>query len=163
LAKPIERTQLTISALTVGKVAPEIVGKDLQGVTLRLSSYRGKVVVLSFSAEWCGICRTIFPYERFMLDAYKNWPFAILGIETGADPATNRRVKVDERLSFPSWWDASDADDGSTGPISTAWGIAGFPAVYVLDTRGVIRFVNPRDEDLLKGVRQLLNDDPAGK
>jgi hypothetical protein len=63
-AAVFERTKQMVATLTIGKTAPEIVGKDLQGRDLRLSDYRGKVVVLLFSSDWCGICRTLHPYER---------------------------------------------------------------------------------------------------
>ena len=146
-----------VTDLTLGKKAPDIVGTDLDGAPLRLSDYRGKVVVLVFSAEWCGICRALNPYERFMLDLYENWPFAILGVDTGASRESVRLAKAQEKLGYPSFWDApvpTAADEA--GAIATAWNAAGFPTLYVLDGRGVIRFVDLRNEDLLKGVRQLV-------
>ena len=39
--------------LSIGKEAPQIVGQDVDGRTLTLSDYRGKVVVLTFSGDWC--------------------------------------------------------------------------------------------------------------
>jgi peroxiredoxin len=38
--------------LRIGKVAPDIVGEDLDGVKFKLSDYRGKVVVLDFWGDW---------------------------------------------------------------------------------------------------------------
>jgi len=149
-----------VTQLTPGKPAPDIQGKDLEGAEFRLSDYRGKVVVLLFSAEWCGICKTLNPYERFMLDLYENWPFAILSVETGSSPLATKKRKAEAGLTYRSWWDERPAA-GGTGPIASAWHVAGFPSVYVLDARGVIRFVDLRYEDLLKGVRQLLTEDTS--
>ena len=146
-----------VTALSVGKTAPDIVGKDLDGVEFKLSDYRGKVVVMMFSAEWCGICRTVYPYEKLMLDLYKNWPFAILGVETGSTPAAMKQVKTEAGLSYRSWWDNDGS--GTKGPIATAWNVGGYPTIYVIDRQGVIRFVDVRYEDLLKAVRQLLSED----
>jgi peroxiredoxin len=154
----VGRARFMVTALTVGKTAPDIVGKDLDGMDLRLSDYRGKVVVLTFSAEWCGICRTLYPYQRFMLDVYKNWPFAMLSVETGSSVAIARQAKADAGLPYRSWWDARVQD--TPGQIATAWNVGGFPTLYVIDGAGVIRFVDLRYEDLLKGVRQLLSEDP---
>ena len=42
-------------------------------------------------------------------------------------------------------------------PIASAWNVVGWPASYVIDGDGVIRFVDLRDEDLLKAVRQLVD------
>jgi thiol-disulfide isomerase/thioredoxin len=155
VADTVGRSRRLVTAFMPGKPAPEIAGKDLDGVDLRLSEYRGKVVVLVFTAEWCGICRTLNPYERFMLELYGNWPFAILSVETGSSPDAAKKAKALERLSYRSWWDAVPAS-GGPGRIASAWNVAGYPSVYVLDAKGVIRFVDVRYEDLLKAVRQLL-------
>ena len=151
-----------VTELAPGKRAPEIVGTDLDGAPLRLSDYRGKVVVLVFSAEWCSICRTLDPYERFMLDLYEKWPFAIVSVETGESRDSVRRLKSQQGLRYSSFWDeSSKAGVESAGAIATSWNATGFPTVYVLDGEGVIRFVDLRYEDLLKGVRQLLTEEMA--
>ena len=92
-----------------------------------------------------------------MQDLYKNWPFSILSVETGSSQAVVKQRKADESLRYRSWWDAR-SDAGGRGTIATAWNVAGYPAIYVLDGRGVIRFVDLRYEDLLKAVRQLVNE-----
>jgi thiol-disulfide isomerase/thioredoxin len=123
-------------------------------VPFTLSDHRGQVVVLTFSAEWCGICRTLYPYERLLQELYERWPLALLAVETGSTPASAKTAREAQGLRYRAWWD-EPRDDGQ-GAIASAWRISGLPAVYVLDARGVIRFVDLREEDLLKGVRQLL-------
>jgi len=152
----IERASFMVRALTVGKTAPEIAGPDLEGSAFRLSEYRGKVVVVTFSADWCAICRTQHPYYRLLQELYANWPFAIVGVETGARDAA-RRLKAQHGLTFRSFWDAR-AGEGGPGAITSAWNVLGWPSTYVMDAEGVIRFVDLRDEDLLKGIRQLLTE-----
>ena len=151
----IDGARHLISALTVGKIAPEIDGHDLDGAPMRLSRYRGKVVALLFSGEWCGICRAEYPYERFLLDLYKEWPLAVLTVNSDADAATAKRAYTARGLSLPSWFDG-DGHGGPRGPIASAWHVSGWPTSYLIDGAGVIRFINVRQEDLLKGVRQLL-------
>jgi peroxiredoxin len=146
-----------VDTLTVGKTAPDIMGRDLDGAEFRLSDYRGKVVALIFSGEWCGICRTQYPYERLLLELYKNWPFAILGVDSDVDRDATRKAMADRGLTYRTWWDGY-LPDNTGGPIATDWDVTGWPTVYVIDPVGVIRFVDLRQEDLLKGVRQLLTD-----
>jgi peroxiredoxin len=146
-----------VSTLTIGKVAPDIEGKDLDGVDFHLSDYRGKVVVLLFTGDWCGICRTEYPYERLMVELYKNWPFAILGVNSDPDLTQAKQAKVDRDLPYRAWWDGNQ-EDNTGGPIATAWNVTGWPSIYVIDGQGVIRFVDLHDEDLLKAVRQLLTE-----
>jgi thiol-disulfide isomerase/thioredoxin len=160
LAPLVARTQRLLRGFTVGKTAPDIAGVDLDGVPFRLRDYRGKVVVLAFSGEWCGICRTEYPYQRLLLDLYRNWPFALISVESGKDLATARQAKADARLLHRSFWDGGGRP--GDGPIASAWAVTGWPTVYVIDARGVIQFVDVRQEDLLKAVRQLLTDTTPG-
>ena len=153
----VSRVWNMVDTLTVGKVAPDIAGRDLDGTEFRLSDYRGKVVALIFSGEWCGICRTQYPYERLLLELYKNWPFAILGVDSDTDRDATRKAMTDRGLTYRAWWDGY-LPDNTGGPIATTWDVTGWPTVYVIDGTGVIRFVDLRQEDLLKGVRQLLTD-----
>jgi hypothetical protein len=117
-----------VTTLRPGKVAPDIVGRDLNGAPLRLSDYRGKVVVR------CGICHTLVPYERLLLDLYKNWPFAILSVESGSSPEATLKAKAERGLSYPSWWDGIYGE--GAGPITAAWNASGLPAIDVLDAGG---------------------------
>jgi peroxiredoxin len=151
----IEGARHVVRTLTVGKAAPEVSGRDLDGAAMTLSQYRGKVVALVFSGDWCGICRAEYPYEHFLLDLYKDWPFAFLTVNSDADAATAKRAYAAKGLSLSSWFDG-DGHGGPRGPIASAWNVTGWPTSYLIDGAGVIRFVNLRHEDLLKGVRQLL-------
>jgi peroxiredoxin len=149
----VDKARYMVTKLTIGKTAPDIVGGDLDGVPFKLSDYRGKVVLLVFSGEWCGICRTQYPYERFLQELYKGWPFAILGVESGDDPAMAKKTNGQQGLQFRRWWNGDARADGT---IASDWNVVGWPAAYLIDGEGVIRFVDLRDENLLKGVRQLL-------
>jgi hypothetical protein len=71
-----------------------------------------------------------------------------------------KKLKTDAGLTYRSWWDALP-DGGGSGPIASAWNVGGYPSIYVIDGDGVIRFVDLRYEDLLKAVRQLVNEDIA--
>jgi peroxiredoxin len=156
----VEVARHVVSRLTIGKVAPDISGQDLDGSPMRLIDYRGKVVLLAFSGEWCGICRSEYPYERFMLELYRNWPFAIVGVNSDSSREVARQAYASQSLTFRSWYDG-DPNGDPKGPIATEWNVAGWPTTYLLDETGVIRFINLKQEDLLKGVRQLLTDQVA--
>jgi peroxiredoxin len=145
-----------ISTLTVGKPAPEITGRDLAGKPFRLSEYKGKVVLLKFTAEWCGICRAQEPYERFLLDKYARWPLALLGVETGSSRENARQAHTASPVTHRTWWDEPTRPGQTGGPIANAWNVVGWPATYLIDGDGIIQFVDLREEDLLIAVRQLV-------
>jgi peroxiredoxin len=156
----VEATRRTVRGFTLGKKAPDIVAADLDGSTFKLSEYRGKVVVLAFSADWCGICRAEYPYYRLLLELYRDWPLAVLGVDGSTDVTAAKQIKSDQRLPYRSWWDGGGATT-KDGPIAKAWNVRGWPTTYVLDHEGIIRFVDVRRESLLGAVRQLLNEEHA--
>ena len=59
-----------------------------------------------------------------------------------------------EQITWRSWWDGGTTE----GPIATRWNVTGWPTIYVLDDRGVIRFRNVRGEELDKAVEALLKE-----
>lgn len=119
--------------LRTGMLAPEIRGEDLDGQPLRLSDYKGKVVVLSYWATWCGPCRALIPHERELVDRFKGRPFALLGVNCDQDRAAAQRLVQKEDMNWRSWW------DGGSGSIQHAWQIEYYPTIYILDAAGVIR------------------------
>ncbi|MSO49192.1 MAG: TlpA family protein disulfide reductase [Acidobacteria bacterium] len=151
----LDHRKWMVQHLAVGKAAPEIVGKDFDDAEFTLSETLGKVTLVVFTGEWCGPCRSEYPYQRLMLELYKDKPFAIVGINSDAKLDVARKGKVDSRLPYRSWWDGYAAKN-TDGPIATAWGVIGWPTMYLLDKEGVIRFAGLRHEDLLKAVSQLM-------
>lgn len=62
--------------------APDFQMKFLQGDSILLSSLRGKVVVLQFTASWCGVCRKEMPHiENEIWQKYKNNDLVIIGVD----------------------------------------------------------------------------------
>jgi peroxiredoxin len=122
-----------IDRLQLGKVAPDISGKDFEGESFRLSDYRGKVVLLIFCGDWCGHCHKLYPLERRWTEELRERPFAIVGVNS--DPPAKLRAAIQrEKFSF-RWF----ADGGTAGPINTEWNVSAWPTIYVLDPRGRIR------------------------
>jgi thiol-disulfide isomerase/thioredoxin len=127
--------------LAVGKTAPEIEGEDIDGKPMKLSDYRGKVVVLSFWASWCGPCMGLVPDERALVDRLNGKPFVLLGINGDTDRAKAKEVVEKERITWRSWWNG-----GRTGTITDPWNIESWPTLYILDANGVIRYKHVRLE-----------------
>jgi peroxiredoxin len=67
------------------KSAPDFVLKDVRGSTVKLSDYRGKVVLLDFWATWCAGCRTEIPWFTEFEKSYKDRGFAVLGVSMDED------------------------------------------------------------------------------
>jgi len=135
LAELAERSLNEIRHLAVGNEAPEIIGEDAEGAAFKLSEYRGKVVVLTFSGNWCAPCRAMYPEERALVERLKDRPFALLSVNTDESKDTLRKAIKDREITWRCWWDGR-----TDGPICSRWSIYSFPTLYVLDAKGVIRF-----------------------
>jgi len=131
--------------LVVGRPAPEIEGVDLDGRPMRLSEFRGRVVVVSWWASWCGSCLAMAPRERALADRHRDRPFVLLGVNGDEDPGSKRRAIERRGLTWRSW-----ADGGPGGPISAAWHVRSWPTVYVVDPEGLIVYKGGRDADALE-------------
>ena len=151
----VARAELrSIRDLVPGKPAPEIEGNDVDDKPMKLSDYRGKVVVLTFWATWCGPCMQMIPHERELVRRMEGKPFVLLGVNGDEDRDRLRSQAKEHQVNWRSWYDG-----GPHGPISTGWSIRGWPAVFVLDGNGVIRYRGARDEKALdEAVERLIKD-----
>ncbi|HZZ81265.1 MAG TPA: TlpA disulfide reductase family protein [Gemmataceae bacterium] len=118
----------------VGTPAPEIDGETFDGKRVKLSDYRGKVVVLSFWFAGCGPCRAMIPHERELVERYRDKPFAMLGIYGAADYDEAIRVMNEKNVTWP-------VVKTSNGPkqITEIYGVSRFPVTVVIDADGIIR------------------------
>lgn len=125
-----------LTRLSVGCEAPEIIGQDLEGRDLRLSDYRGKVVLLSFWASWCGPCMQMIDREKPLAERLAGKPFVMLGVngDSSLKDATNAAGK--KKVSWRSFWSGTE---GPNGPIPDLWNVRYWPTQYLLDQHGVIR------------------------
>ena len=138
--------------LAVGQRPPEIEGRDVDGNQFQLSDYRGRVVLLTFSGNWCGPCRAMYPEERALVERLKGRPFALLSVNTDPDRETLRRSISQGEITWRCWWES-----GVEGPICSRWLIEGFPQVYLLDHKGVIQSHEfPDKESSNRALEELL-------
>ena len=142
-----------IRNLSIGKVAPEIDGEDMDGRNLELSDYRGKVVALVFWATWCGPCMGMVPHERELVKRLEGKPFVLLGVNGDDDREAARSVIAKEGMTWRSWWNG-----GQTGSIVSRWGVLSWPTVYILDHKGVIRYENVRFEVMDQAIDRLVKE-----
>ncbi|MDE2653886.1 MAG: peroxiredoxin family protein [Gemmatimonadota bacterium] len=161
-AEPIEQQRFVVQNLMPGKVAPNIVGKDTEGVEFTLEDYRGNIVAVIFSGQWCGPCRGEYPYQRGMLEAFKDRDVVLLGVNSDAVLDTIVHAKEREGLDYRTWWDGHSQPDAdlvaAEGPIAKQWNVVGWPTIYVIDEDGVIRHADKRGGALVAAVDKLLMD-----
>jgi len=95
----------------------------------------------------------MYPHERSLVKRLKDKPFSLLGVNSDADLEKLHKRMKEENITWRSF---SNGPFGTSGPIAARWGVRGWPTIYVLDHKGVIRFKNVRGEKMNAAVDQLL-------
>ena len=98
---------------------------------VRLSSLRGKPVVLNFWATWCPPCREEMPlFDRFSKELGDQVVF--VGINYDEDPVTVQDFVLDSKITFPIWLDAG-------GTVSELYYVQSYPNTFFIDAEGILR------------------------
>jgi cytochrome c biogenesis protein CcmG/thiol:disulfide interchange protein DsbE len=135
--------------------APDFSLKDSDGRTVRLSDYRGKVVLLNFWATWCGPCRIEIPWFTDMERQNKDQGFAVLGVAMDDEgwevvkPFLSE-LKVNYRVVV-----------GNDETASKYGGIEALPTTFFIDRNGKIAAVHQGlvgRKEFDDGIRELLEE-----
>ena len=123
-----------LTLLFVGKPAPEVETLLLDGKKVKLSDYKGKVVLLDIWATWCGPCVKMIPHERELVKSMKDKPFELISVSADDKKETLQKFLEKEPMPWTHWW-----DNGPENPVLLKYRVRAFPTLYVIDHTGVIR------------------------
>ena len=100
----------------------------------------------------------MLPHEKELVERLKNQPFALLGINSDGDADVVKKILADRGIT---WRQAIDED--TAGPWATKWNVHGWPTIFVLDSKGVIRYRDVRGDKMDEAVDTLLAEAKAGR
>ena len=148
-------TSLASSGLT-GQAAPDFALKSSSGENLRLSEYRGDVVMVNFWATWCGPCRQEMPLLDELYSRYERVGFSLLGVNIDDDSRKAMNMVSELGVSFPVLFDARKE-------VSKLYEVNAMPVTVLIDREGTVRYVHhgykPGYEDkYLDQIRSLLRE-----
>ena len=155
-AKQADGWIFELQKLQVGMKAPELVGVGLDGERIKLSDYRGHVVVIDFW-ESTGLCRDALPREQALMTMFADRPFTIIGINCDRDRKRLESTLHENSVTWP------DIYDGANGVLAREWNVQGWPRRFVLDHHGIIRYRGPDVTRLEETVRELMKKLPPSK
>jgi peroxiredoxin len=75
--------------------------KDMHGANVRLTDYKGKVILINFWATWCAPCKKELPAFIELHDQYKDKGLVILGVSADDDAETLRSFAAEWKLNYP--------------------------------------------------------------
>jgi len=135
-----------------GQPAPDFSATTIDNKPVKLSDYKGKVVLLDFWATWCGPCLMELPNVKKLYEANKDKGFDIIGISADEDVADLKKLVEQENIQWPQIFDGGDKSD----TIQEQYGVMKYPTTVLVDKDGKISAVDLRGEELDKAVEKLL-------
>jgi len=133
----------------VAAPAPDFMLKDLDGHVVRLSDYRGKVVVVNIWATWCPRCLAEMPELVKLQEEYKGKGLQVIGVSTAREARSKVvRIRSELKINYPLLRDTKDVLSGRAKAL---------PLTLVVDRNGVVQriisgILEPED---LESIRQL--------
>jgi thiol-disulfide isomerase/thioredoxin len=155
-----DSVRAAVKSEKVRKPAPEFALKDADGKVVKLSDYKGKVVLLNFWATWCGPCKIEIPWFVEFEQNYRDKGFAVLGVAMDDDgwAAVKPYVtshKVNYRMVI--------GDDLTAQKYG---GVDSLPTSFLIDREGRTAAVHVglvSKKDYQNDIAQLLGNAPDGK
>ncbi len=140
-----------------GEAAPDFTLRDIDGKEVKLSDYKGKVVMVNFWATWCGPCKLEMPYLDKMDRDFESKGFEVISISTDDARASSKVKPLIKRggYGFTVLLDKDTSVVSQYNPAKT------LPYNALIDRDGRIHKVyqgyNPGDEvEMLKDVEELI-------
>jgi thiol-disulfide isomerase/thioredoxin len=156
-AQGFEQNPLLLDIPTRPVPALDFTGETLGGQRIRLSDFRGQIVMLNFWATWCTPCLLEMPAMDRLSRKLKGRPFKLLAINQAEERAQVEKFAREHPYAFEWVLDPS-------GEIGSTYGANRLPMTYLLDKEGRVirRAIGPREWDSAAALRlfETLLDQP---
>jgi thiol-disulfide isomerase/thioredoxin len=138
----------------------ELEGKLLDGTEFDWESYRGKVVLVDFFANWCGVCREEVPTILQAYRAYHDKGFEVVGVSLDRQAQLAEQYRKQTGFNFPTLFSDDPRAMEWKSPLAEKYGVTSLPRAILIDQNGNVVDTVARGERLIQNLRDLLG--PAG-
>lgn len=136
----------------LGQPAPEISLPNLQDSIIRLSSFKGKVVLIDFWTSWCGPCRAANPGVVKLYNKYRSRGFEVVGVSLDNSKKNWIRAVRQDKLPYTQVIDLARLPSTA----GEQYKIQRIPTTYLLDKNGKVAGVDLEAEQLEHMIERLL-------
>ncbi len=142
--------------MEVGKPAPNFEFQDVEGKTVTLDQYKGKVLVLDFWASWCGPCRKEIPTMKGIYEEFKGKGVEFLSVSIDSKKEAWEKALAEEAMPWIQGW---TPDAGKS--VMETYQFGGIPFILLIDKDGNIYRKHLRGESTKSAIQDALSGKPA--
>ncbi|MHC4180311.1 MAG: peroxiredoxin family protein [Planctomycetota bacterium] len=146
-------TEVKLLGVFAGGDAPEFEATTLDDAKLKLSDFRGKLVLIDFWATWCSPCIAELPNVKKAYEKFADAGFVVISVSFDKDAATARKFANKKKMTWPQVW----VKGGNQSRLAELYGVAGIPATFLVGPDGKVVTKDLRGEKLITTVAREIN------
>lgn len=136
--------------------APDFTLKSRSGENIKLSEYRGDVVMINFWASWCAPCRQEMPLLEELYKKYSDLGFTLLAVNVEEDSSKADELLKDIPVTFPVLFD-------NTNKVTKLYNVIAMPSTVIVDRDGNMRYLHRGylpgyEKEYQKQVKELIRE-----
>jgi peroxiredoxin len=123
----------------IGELAPDFALRSLDGTSVSLSRFRGRVVILDFWASWCGPCRDTMPSLHDLWHDVASRGVDLVGVSLDRTASAASSYLASNGFGdMTALWESAEASQA----VASLYGVRGIPRTLIIDRDGIVRFNN---------------------
>lgn len=138
--------------LKIGELVPDIELPNAGDVNIKLSSLKGKVVLIDFWASWCSPCRAANPFVEKLYKKYKNQGFEVYAVSLDVKKEAWLKAVKKDKLTYTLVIDNA----GWNSKIAEQYFVDQIPTNFLLNKKGQLIAVNIEGKEMFDKVKSLL-------
>ena len=144
------------AATEQNEAAPDFTLKSLKGSNLKLSEFRGDVVMINFWATWCGPCRQEMPILNDLYLKYRDSGFTLLGVNVEKNTSKAADMIRELKVVYPVLFDIDNT-------VSKLYKVEAMPSTVLVNRDGNMRYLHRgyetgTEDEYLRQVRELMEE-----
>lgn len=136
-----------------GQMAAEIALPTVTGDTIKLSSFKGKIVLLDFWASWCSPCRYANKGLGKIYEKFRSKGFEIYSVSLDSEKEDWVKAIKKDKIK---WMQVLDPGGWET-PTAQTWQVSQLPTSYLIDREGRLIAMDLEGKDLEKALKEMLD------
>jgi thiol-disulfide isomerase/thioredoxin len=137
--------------LAKARLAPPFKATTIDGQTVSIDDFQGKVVLLDFWATWCGPCRDALPHMKKIAQKFQGEPFVVLSVSLDDNEEAWKKFVASNGMT----WLQTRAG-GWEGALPKEFGVKAIPHTFTIDSNGVLQDEEIGDENIDGRLKKLI-------